>query len=250
MALQILSSSSYFLHSNILIVLVLFLLIDSTQVLGNKSKNKHHQNNHHSFYYTIIPSEFYDKIHEYKSITMYNLIFDSIEFKNSNEACDLVFQNCMLDSNNNQYVNNVHNFSTTTTSASTLTASKNSFIVMVSGECYPLKKAHYCLQRSNFVSAETDCSYGRISDRVRKFLFHVIRNLETCMTRFPYDEIKTRSSLLRNDGKSYYYSQIFNLYSKHFSLGLILLLNNHRIKYLILSYLCISFFVWNYLFIT
>jgi hypothetical protein len=121
-------------------------------------------------YYSIVPAEFYDKINEYEFIYMYNLIFSAVDL--GDESCNMIYQNCILNSENNNHVVD-HNHQT-----------KPSEITTVSTQCFPLKKAKHCLHKANFVDSE--CVFGRrVQDKTRLYHAHLYKNLEACVDRFP-----------------------------------------------------------------
>ena len=135
-------------------------------------------------YYSIVPSDFYDRINEYESIYMYNLIFGAVDL--GNEPCNIIFQNCLLNSENNDHVNmNVNLIHGSRHGGEPST----SLTTLVSTQCFPLKKAKFCLHKFNF--AESDCAFPRIHDKTKVFHLHLLRNLEACLDRFPVSGAKS-----------------------------------------------------------
>lgn len=109
-------------------------------------------------YYSIIPHQFYERITQFETVTMYEFIFDRIQF--SNEYCNYVFQNCLMDTTNNHQIQKV------------------------SSECFPLKKSTYCLLKPNFDGSD-DCDFRLIHERIRTFQHRLHKNLEACTSLFP-----------------------------------------------------------------
>ncbi|CAF0711278.1 unnamed protein product [Brachionus calyciflorus] len=109
-------------------------------------------------HYSIVPLEFYERIDEFEIIAMYDLIFERIKF--NNDFCNFAFQNCLVDTLNNNHVKKVSN------------------------ECFPLKKSKFCLLKSNFADSE-DCAYRLIHDKVRIYQTFLSKNLEACTSKFP-----------------------------------------------------------------
>jgi hypothetical protein len=168
-------------------------------------------------YYSIVPAEFYDKIDHYEFIYMYNLIFGAVDL--GDEPCNIIYQNCILNSDNNNHMShnvNLHasaDFTAATATASTITA--------VSTQCFPLKKAKYCLHRANFV--DSDCVYNRrVQEKARVYHSHLYKNLEACVDRFPVSRGANSGS-----GSDTSYSQQVN--SAVQGRGLLLLVNKIQI---------------------
>lgn len=109
-------------------------------------------------YYSIIPRQFFEKIAQFEIMAMYDFIFERVQF--SNEYCNYVFQNCLVDTTNNHHIHKVSN------------------------ECFPLKKSSYCLLKPNFDGSD-DCDFRLIHDRVRTFQHKLHKNLEACTSMFP-----------------------------------------------------------------
>ncbi|RNA21556.1 hypothetical protein BpHYR1_045758 [Brachionus plicatilis] len=109
-------------------------------------------------YYSIVPRQFFERIAQFEVMSMYDFIFDRVQF--SNEYCNYVFQNCLMDTANNHHIQKVSN------------------------ECFPLKKSSYCLLKPNFDGSD-DCDFKLIHDRVRAFQHRVHKNLEACVSLFP-----------------------------------------------------------------
>lgn len=160
------------------LVFVFLLLIKSFSTTNSENKTVHKKRSIEKYdmeHYSIIPLEFYEKIDEYELISMYNLIFDKIQF--SNEYCNIAFQNCMANTNN------------------------NADIQRVSHECFPLKKARHCLHKSNFV--DSDCNFRTVHEKVKMFISTLGKNLEACNSKFPTLKLNSDSSFLQSSSRLY-----------------------------------------------
>jgi hypothetical protein len=128
-------------------------------------------------YYSIVPAEFYDNIDKYEFIYMYNLIFRAVGL--GDESCNIIYQNCILNSDNNNHVSHSANAG----------SSETAIHVPVSTQCFPLRKAKYCLHKANFV--DSDCVFNRrVQDKARLYHAHLYKNLEACIDRFPVSRAK------------------------------------------------------------
>lgn len=148
----------------IVVVSFLFVIVSSLSLRLKKPAE----------YYSIVPYEFYERMELRRednshTLHMYNLIFGSMDL--GHESCNIMFQNCLLNSDNNVHAICEHH-------------------LITSSQCFPLRKAKYCLQKSNYIDTtgqeqEVTCEYKRIHDRVKFYNLHLHRNMEACQVIFP-----------------------------------------------------------------
>lgn len=126
-------------------------------------------------YYSIVPYQFYEKLDtkEIELTAMYSFIFESIKF--SNEYCEYAFQNCLLDSSNNNDVKSYY----------------KKEIKLISSNCLPLLKSRYCLHSRNF--ANSDCPFGMINEKAKYYSNLLRKNLEACMVKYEFGDAETRN---------------------------------------------------------
>ncbi len=185
--------NSYRCHTHLIMIAklvfaVVFLSISTVHSTPNETQSHDNNNNRANMHfiqkrltddgYSIVPKEFYKNTNYYQ---MLSYIFSQIKF--TNKQCEVTFQNCLLDLNNQRSVKGYE---------------------IISEVCFPLQKSRFCLEEHNFQRSE--CAYFTILHRAQKHFARLSLNLETCLRRYPIQlsstQLGSNSSSSINRSKS------------------------------------------------
>ena len=92
---------------------------------------------------------------------VYKFVFETVMLDNFD--CNNVYHNCVLDINNNKYLN-----------------------YKLSPQCLILKKSIMCLAQEKF--SNSNCNYGSIREKVGQSKVHLDNSIRNCMKKFPFYE--------------------------------------------------------------